>query len=83
MIQDGGLNRNVDTDDILSLIADWDAEYFVDTPSKFHMIESYVLKPQSPDLDTPIYMEALSGENLEEYFKVMDDEIQSLMIRDT
>ena len=28
-------------------------------------------------------MEALSGENLEEYFKTMDDEIQSLMRRDT
>ena len=28
-------------------------------------------------------MEALSGENLEEYFKAMDDEIQSLMRRDT
>ena len=28
-------------------------------------------------------MEALSGENLEEYFKVMDDEIQSLTRRDT
>ena len=28
-------------------------------------------------------MEALSGENSEEYFKAMDDEIQSLMRRDT
>ena len=28
-------------------------------------------------------MEALSGENPEEYFKAMDDEIQSLMKRDT
>ena len=28
-------------------------------------------------------MEALSGENPEEYFKAMDDEIQSLMRRDT
>ena len=28
-------------------------------------------------------MEALSGENSEEYFKTMDDEIQSLMRRDT
>ena len=27
-------------------------------------------------------MEALSGENSEEYFKVMDDNIQSLMRRD-
>ena len=28
-------------------------------------------------------MEALSGENWEEYFKAMDDEIQSLMRRET
>ena len=28
-------------------------------------------------------MEALSGENLEEYFMAMDDEIQSIMRRDT
>ena len=32
MIQDRDLNRNVDTDDILSLLADWDAEYCMDTP---------------------------------------------------
>ena len=30
-----------------------------------------------------MYMEALSGENSEEYFKAMDDEIQILMRRDT
>ena len=47
------------------------------------MIESYVLKSQSHDPDTTTYTEALSGENLEEYFKAMDDEIQSLMRRYT
>ena len=31
----------------------------------FYMIESYVLKYQSRDPDTPTYMEALSGENAE------------------
>ena len=55
----------------------------MDTPSTFHMRESYALKTQSHDPDTPTYMAALSGENLEEYFKAMDDEIQSLMRRDT
>ena len=79
MIQDRDLNNNVDTDDILSLLAEWEAEYCMDTPSRFHMRESYALKTQSHDHDTPTYMEALSGENLEEYFKAMDDEIQSLM----
>ena len=47
------------------------------------MSESYVLKTQSHDLDTLTYMEALSDENSEEYFKAMDDEIQSLMRKDT
>ena len=36
MIQERGLNRNVDTDDILSLLAEWDAEDFMNTPSTFH-----------------------------------------------
>ena len=40
-------------------------------------------KNQSHDPDTPTYMEALSGENSEEYFKAMDDEIQSIIRRDT
>ena len=83
MIQDRYLDRNVDTDDILFLLAEWDAEDFMDTPLKFHMREYYALKTQSHDPDTPTYMEALSRENLEEYFKAMDDEIQSLMRRNT
>ena len=47
------------------------------------MRESYALKTQSHDPDTPTYMEALSGKNPEEYFKEMDDGIQSLTKRDT
>ena len=47
------------------------------------MRESYALKTQSHDPDTPTYMEALSAENLEEYFNTMDDEIRNLMRRDT
>ena len=58
MIQDRDYDSNVDTDDILSLQAEWDAEK-----------ESYAIKTQSHDPDTPMYMEALSGENPEEYFK--------------
>ena len=73
MIHDRDLNSNVDTDDILSILAEWDAKYCMDTPSKFHMWKSYVLKSQSHDTDTPNYMEALSGENTDEYFKEMDD----------
>ena len=83
MIQDRDLDSNVYMYDILSLLAEWDAEDFMDTPSKFHMKESYALKNQSHDPDTPTYMEALSGEKLEEYFKAMDYEIKILMRRDT
>ena len=50
-------------DDILSLLADWDTEYCMDTPSTFHMRESYALNTQSHDPYTPTYMDALLGEN--------------------
>ena len=63
MIQDKYLNSNIDTDDILSLLDKWDAEDYMDTPSTFHIRESYVLNTQIHDPDTPTYMEALSGEN--------------------
>ena len=83
MIQYRYIKSNVDTDDILSLLAEWNAEDCMNKPSTFHMRESYALKTQIHDPDTPMYMEALLGENLEEYFKAMDDEIKSLMRRDT
>ena len=83
MIQDSDLNSNVYMDDILSLMAEWDVEDCMDTPSTFNMREYYVLKTQSHDPDTTRYMEALSGENLEEYFKTLDDEIQIIMRRYT
>ena len=83
IIQDRYLNSNLDTDDILLLLARWDAEDCMDTPSTFHIIESYTLKTQSHDSDTPAYIEALSGKNSEEYFNAMDDEIQSIIRRDT
>ena len=83
MIQDRDLDIIVDTDDILSLLAERDAEYFMDTPSTFYMREYYVLNNKIYDPHTPTYMEALSGKNLEEYFKAVDDKIKSLMRRDT
>ena len=63
MIQDRDLDSNVDTDDILLLLVEWDAEDCMDTPSQFHMRESYALKTQSHDPDTTMYIEALSGKN--------------------
>ena len=41
MIQDGGLNSNVDTDDTLSLLSKWYSEDCMDALSMFHMRESY------------------------------------------
>ena len=49
----------------------------------FYMKEYYFIKSQRHDPATPMYMEALPGENAEEYFKVMDDEIQIIMRRET
>ena len=83
MTQDWDFDRNVNTYDILSLLDEWDVEDCIDTPSKIHVKEYYALKIQSHNTDAPIYMEALSGENSEEYFKAIDDEIQSLMRRYT
>ena len=44
-------------------MADWYTEDSMDSSSIFHMRESYVLKSQSHNPHTPIYMEALSGEH--------------------
>ena len=77
------IDSNVDTDGILYLLAEWDAEDCMDTPSTFHMREYYALKTQGHDPGTPTYMQALSGENSEEYFKAMDDKIKSLTRRYT
>ena len=73
MIKDRNIDSNEDTDDILSLLVEQDIEDCMDTPSTFHIIESYALNTQGHDPDTPTYMEALSGKNAEEHFKVMDD----------
>ena len=45
--------------------------------------KSYVIKSQIHDPGTPTHMEKLWGENLDEFCKAMDDEIQSLIRRDT
>ena len=55
-------------------LAEWDAEDFMDVPSTFNIIEYYILKYQSHNYDTPTYMEAISVEHADEYYKYMDDE---------
>ena len=83
MIQDGDLNINIYTDVILLLLAEWHAEDCMDAPSTFNIIEYYVIKSQSHDPDTPTYMYALSVEHEDEYYNTIDDEIQSIMRRET
>ena len=43
----------------------------------------HVLKYKKHHPDTPTHMQALSGENRDEYYKAIDDEIHSLMRRET
>ena len=83
MIQDGYINSNVDTDDIISLVSMWYAEDCMDLPSTFHMIKHYVLKYQIHYPYTPTYIESILGEHASEYHKSVYDEIQSLIRRDT
>ena len=83
MIQHVYININVDKNDIISLLAGQDSEDCMDTPSTFNIRDSYVFKSQSHNPDTPTYMEASSGENMEEYVKAIDNEIQNLMRSDT
>ena len=45
-------------------MTEWYAEDCMDTPSKLHMRDYYVLKDQGYDHDTSTYMEALSGRNI-------------------
>ena len=66
MIKYRDINSNIDKNDILSFMADWDIEYCMYTPSTFNMREYYFSKSQIHNPDTPTYMEDLSGENLEE-----------------
>ena len=81
MIQDGSFNSNTYVDEILSLMNEWYVEDYMDIQSTFHTRSSYILKSQSHNPDTPMYMEALSGENAEEISKAMASDIQSLLRR--
>ena len=47
------------------------------------MRSSYALKSQIHDPDTPIFMEALSGKHINEYYNAMEEEINSLIRMDT
>ena len=47
------------------------------------MRESYAIIYQIRDPDTPTYMEVLSSEHVDKYYKAMDDEIILLIRRET
>ena len=83
MIQYEDFNINVDTDEIILLLAKWDEEFLMDAESTFHMRESYILKSQNNDSNPPTYMEDLSGKHLDIYYKAMYNEIYSLIGRYT
>ena len=55
----------------------------MDSPSTFYMREYYFIKSQSHNTDAPTDMKDLLCEQADEYYKDMDDEIQSLMRRYT
>ena len=54
MIQYGYLNRNIDIDEIVSLLTEWEVEDFVYAPSKFHVRKYFDLKSQIHDPDNPV-----------------------------
>ena len=83
MVHVGGYYRNSNMDKILSLMADWDAEYFTYKTSTLNTREYYYVKSQIQDPDTTTYTKALSGKNLDEYYKAMYDKITSLIRRET
>ena len=81
MIQYEDFNSNIDTDDILSLMNEWNTEYCMDAQSELHMREYYVINSQRYDTVTTAYTEDLSGEHADEYYKAMDGEIHGLTRR--
>ena len=56
MIKSGDYDKNIDTDEILSLMAYWDAEDSMDAKSRFHNREFYVLRLKSHNPNTQTYM---------------------------
>ena len=83
MVHNGDYNINVDTDTIPLSLTDWESKYFMKAPLTLCIREPNDIESKSLDPDTPTYMEELSGEYANEYYKAMYDEIQILTRRDT
>ena len=47
----------------------WGTEKCMDEPSTFYMRKYYYLKSQGQDPGATMYMEALSGDNADKYYK--------------
>ena len=69
MVPHGYYNRNVDMDIILSIMSECDAKYFMDVSTTIPIRKSYFIKSHIHDPATPTYLEALSGQHVDEYYK--------------
>ena len=69
IIQYGGKDSNVYIYNILYLLGYWNTQYCMDVTSIVNMRSSYYIKSHIQNPDTPMYMEALSGESVEYYYK--------------
>ena len=56
MVCYGGCNSNVDMDKILSQMDEWGAEHCMGTPLTLYIRETYDLKHQIHDPNTPTYI---------------------------
>ena len=81
MVRYVGHDSNIYIGEILFQISVWYSEYLMYDPSTLHIRESYSLKSKNQYPDTPIYMEVLIGEHADEYYKAVNDEVQSLIRR--
>jgi len=71
-------------DEINSLLTDMDDPSWDSTPISMKPSLFVAKKKRKvPDPDTPNYTEAMSGEDSESYWRAMNDEIKSLVKRDT
>ena len=66
-------DSNAHTNKILSLLAEWHEESFIDAPLTLHTRESCSLKSQIHDSNTPTYMNSISGKHVDEYYKSIFD----------
>ena len=65
--------------ELMTMLYDLDEDEPFVTPKASILNESYSYLAQGQDPDVPVYWDALTGDEAEEWFKAMDTEIQSLV----